>query len=84
MVPFSGSNVVDGVLNIQYQGQIKGNDITGLLSSALNRLVIQSLGVNDLTQAADHILFCLPNGTPQLIRVFHSLLPNIIFPLQLC
>jgi hypothetical protein len=62
LFPFTGNNVVNGVLNVQYQGNISGNPVTGSIQSALNTLVLQGLGVSSLSQAADHLLFCLPDG----------------------
>ena len=62
MVPYTQTNVVNGIFDIQYSGRISGQNITGTLQTALNNLVIKSLGVKYLSQSADHILYCLPTG----------------------
>jgi hypothetical protein len=70
LVPATGNNIVNGVLEVQYQGQVSGGAITGALQSAINQLVIQSVGVKTLAEAANHILFCLPNGTCLLLFLY--------------
>ncbi len=63
LVPASGNSIVNGVLDVQYMGQVAGGDITGQLQSSINQLVLQSVGVQQLSDAANHIFFCLPTGT---------------------
>lgn len=63
MRPASGNTVINGVIEIQYPGQIAGGNIVGSLQTALLQQTKNQLGISDLSQAATHIMFCLPSGT---------------------
>jgi hypothetical protein len=66
MRPASGNTVVNGIINVHHSGQIAGGNIVGALQAALLQETKNQLGISDLSEAADHIMFCLPGGT----RVF--------------
>jgi hypothetical protein len=61
--PATGPNITNGIVEVVYNGQINGGNIVGSLQTAINQLVLQATGAKQLSAAADHLLFCLPDGT---------------------
>ncbi len=61
-VPASGNNVEYGVLTLLYNGTIAGSKILGSLQSDLLDATKATLGISNIQEAADHVMFCVPNG----------------------
>jgi hypothetical protein len=63
MLPATGNNVVNGILNLQLNSRVAGGDLEGAFQTTLYSATAAKLGVSAISQAATHIMYCLPPGT---------------------
>jgi hypothetical protein len=63
LIAATGSNIVDGVVHVQLNAQIAGQDIQANLTSQILAATQAALGGSALSDVAEHFIFCLPNSS---------------------